>query len=78
LEAALEDFFRRIRRGALAEVIHKASAAAAATDAKQIAILNTERAELAIAAEMDRATKPLEDALELAISGQKSGNSPGS
>jgi pyridoxine 5'-phosphate synthase PdxJ len=76
LEAALESFFRRLRRGALAEVIRKASDAAAETDARQVAMLNTPQAAAAVAAEIARAIQPLEAALELATSGAKSGNAP--
>lgn len=78
MEAGLADFFHRMRRESLAAVLTAASDAARETDRRQVAKLQTERARQAIDAEIARALKPLDDALEKSIAGNTSGSSPAS
>ena len=93
LEAALADFFRRLKRGALATVIQKASESAAALDADQVYTLNGERAAKAMRLERAKALSVLDAAIDKVIDeavettppsqpanepGNESGNAPAS
>ncbi len=69
LEAALADFFRRLKRGALATVIEKASASAAELDADQVVTLNGPRAEKAMRLERAKALALLDAEIDKVIDG---------
>lgn len=83
VEAALVDFFHRVRGGApLAAVLTRASEAAQRTADAQVAMVNGTQGNKAIDALIDRAVKPLADKLEQlgsreptgAVSGQPQGS----
>lgn len=76
MEAGLADFFHRMRRESLAEVLSAVSNAARETDRRQVATLRTDRARQAIDAEIERALKPLDAAFNKSIAGETSGDSP--
>jgi hypothetical protein len=78
LEAALVDFFRRVKRGALATVVQKASESAAALDADQILTLNSERAAKAMRLERAAALGELDKAIDEVIERNAPGNASGS
>lgn len=67
VEAALCDFFRRMRRGALAAVVQRASESAAALDARQVELIESERVGEALAAEVSRAMGPMEQEIAKAL-----------
>jgi len=67
VEAALCDFFRRMRRGALAAVVQRASESAAALDVQQTQMIESERAGAAMKAEVSRALRPIEQEIAKAL-----------
>lgn len=65
IEAALNDFFLRVRGGkAMAAVLGRAIEAAAKTEAAQVAMIRSSKADKAIARLVQQATKPLSDKLD--------------
>lgn len=74
LEAALADFFRRLRRPALAGVVATATKAAEAATELALAKLADPRVEQAMRAALERAGADVDAAIEAAITGRKSGD----
>lgn len=73
LEVALADFFRRLRRPALAAVVERAGDAARKTQAAATAKVNSPRAIAAIEAEANKALAKLDEEIERRTTGETSG-----